>query len=68
MQTHTVVRGDSLWRIARETLEDVSGEATGTEISNLWQAIYAANTDLIGGDPNLIHPGQVLTIPGGIHG
>jgi LysM domain len=29
----------------------------------LWPTIYAANKGLIGANPNLIHPGQVLTIP-----
>lgn len=29
----------------------------------LWPQIYAANRGLIGGNPNLIHPGQVLIIP-----
>jgi 3D (Asp-Asp-Asp) domain-containing protein len=29
-----------------------------------WQAIYQANKGVIGGDPNLIRPGQKLTIPG----
>lgn len=29
-----------------------------------WPDIYRANRTLIGGDPNLIHPGQVLTVPG----
>ena len=65
---HEVVKGESLWRIARTILERLDGEATGAEISTLWRAIYAANKDVIGGDPNLIHPGQVLTIPGGVHG
>jgi len=30
---------------------------------NLWPIIYNANKALIGANPNLIHPGQVLTIP-----
>jgi nucleoid-associated protein YgaU len=28
-----------------------------------WQKIYNANQGLIGPNPGLIHPGQVLTIP-----
>jgi LysM repeat protein len=28
-----------------------------------WQRIYAANSAVIGGNPNLIHPGQTITIP-----
>jgi len=50
--THTVVKGDHLWGLA------------GTYYQNhfRWQAIYAANKDKIK-DPNLIYPGQALTIP-----
>jgi LysM repeat protein len=29
-----------------------------------WPALYAANRPLIGPDPNLIHPGTVLALPG----
>lgn len=32
--------------------------------SSRWTDIYRANRTVIGGDPNLIRPGQVLTIPG----
>ena len=49
----TVVKGDTLWDIA----QTVYGDATR------WPEIYAANTDVIGADPDLIFPGQVLRIP-----
>jgi LysM repeat protein len=49
--TYTVVSGDTL-----------SGIADSYGIS--WQDLYAANTDVIGSDPNLIIPGQVLRVPG----
>jgi len=51
--TYTVVRGDSLWKIAKKFY------GSGSK----WPTIYNANRKLIGGNPNLIHPGQVLTIP-----
>ena len=51
--THTVVPGDTLW--------DISGAYYGDPTR--WPEIYAANTGVIGGDPNLIFPGQVLQIP-----
>lgn len=44
--------GNSLWRIARATY----GEGV------LYTVIYSANADKIG-DPNLIYPGQVFTLP-----
>ncbi len=52
--TYTVEPGDNLWGIATLFYKD------GTK----WPEIYAANTGTIGDNPNLIHPGMVLTIPG----
>ena len=51
-RTYTVVKGDSLSKIAKRVLGDAS----------LWPRIYEANRNIIK-DPDLIHPGQVLTIP-----
>ena len=51
---YTVKSGDSLSAIAEHFYSD----------ANRWPDIYRANRTLIGGNPNLIHPGQVLTIPG----
>lgn len=53
-QTYTVKSGDCLSTIARK----LTGSAS-------WQAIYEQNKSIIGSNPNLIKPGQVLTIPGG---
>lgn len=52
--TYTVKSGDCLSSIARKML--------GT--SN-WQALYEQNKAVIGSNPNLIYPGQVLTLPAG---
>lgn len=51
--TYTVVSGDSLYKIAKQSYGDGSK----------WQTIYDANKSVIGGNPNLIYPGQVLAIP-----
>jgi nucleoid-associated protein YgaU len=51
--TYTVNAGDSLSSIA----EHVYGNA------NDWRALYEANRDAIGSNPNLIHPGTELTVP-----
>lgn len=51
-RTVTVAAGDSLSKIAKRELGD----------ANKWHAIFEANKDKIK-DPDLIHPGQVLTIP-----
>jgi len=62
--THAVVKGDSLWKIARTVLSSNGANPSGSEISNLWRSIYDMNEALIGEDPNLIHPGQILQLPG----
>jgi LysM repeat protein len=51
--TYTVQTGDSLFSIAQQAYGD----------GNQWQKIYDANKQVIGSDPNLIRPGEVLYIP-----
>ena len=51
-RTYTVKAGDSLSKIAQRELGDASK----------WHSIYDANRDKIS-NPDLIHPGQVLTMP-----
>ena len=55
----TVERGDTLWDIAARVL----GTTHGTRITGYWQSIFRANRDVIGANPNLILPGQVLELP-----
>ncbi|MEU8434332.1 LysM domain-containing protein [Streptomyces sp. NPDC029216] len=52
-RTYTVKPGDSLSAIARREL--------GNEAR--WRELYAMNRGVIGANPDLIHPGQVLTLP-----
>lgn len=51
-KTYTVVKGDCLWNIAKKFYGDGSK----------WTKIYNANKSKIK-NPNLIYPGQKLTIP-----
>jgi nucleoid-associated protein YgaU len=51
--TYVVAAGDSLSKIAKRYYGD----------ANKWNRIYEANRDQIQ-NPDLIHPGQRLTIPG----
>jgi hypothetical protein len=56
-----VVRaGDSLWSIAAREL---GPSATNEAIAARWHDWYAANRHVIGNDPDLILPGQVLRTP-----
>lgn len=61
--TYTVEPGDCLWRIARTVLTRTGRVADGPTIAALWRSIYERNAEVIGSDPDLIHPGQVLSIP-----
>ncbi len=55
-----VRRGDTLWAIARARLGSGSDLAATAREVDRW---YAANRDVIGADPDLIHPGQRLVPP-----
>ena len=52
-QSYTGVKGVCLWNIAKRFY------GNGAK----YTVIYDANKGTIGGNPNLIYPGQVLTIP-----
>lgn len=51
-RTYTVVKGDTLSRIAKQFYGD----------ANQWRRIYEANRDVIK-NPDLIKPGQVFKVP-----
>jgi LysM repeat protein len=52
-----VVRpGDSLWSIAE-------ARTSGGSVDERWRAIWQANRDVVGDDPDLILPGQALRLP-----
>ena len=52
--------GDSLWAIAEERL---GRQAAVADIADYWHRIYARNAAVIGPDPDLILPGQLLELP-----
>jgi nucleoid-associated protein YgaU len=56
---YAVLPGDTLWDIAAKVLrtDDLH------RIASYWPRIHRANRDLIGSDPNLLRPGQVLDLP-----
>ncbi|MDQ2740445.1 MAG: LysM peptidoglycan-binding domain-containing protein [Actinomycetota bacterium] len=55
-----VLRSDSLWSIAARHLP---GDASDAEIDRTWHQWYSANSAVLGSDPNLIFPGQILLAP-----
>ena len=54
-RVHVVGPGESLWSIAEAT--------SAADPGRVWRAIWAANRDVIGEDPDLILPGQRLLLP-----
>jgi nucleoid-associated protein YgaU len=58
----TVRAGDSLWGICAAELGPL---ASDVDVALAWPRLYQANRDVIGGDPGLLLPGQVLRMPVG---
>jgi hypothetical protein len=54
--------GDSLWLI---TAHRLGPNVAPAEVAAAWPRWYAANRDVIGADPDLILPGQLLSPPDG---
>ncbi|NNL27585.1 MAG: LysM peptidoglycan-binding domain-containing protein [Acidimicrobiia bacterium] len=59
LHQYRVVPGDSLWAIACRDL----GSGSDEQIDRRWRQIYAENREIIGSNPDLIFPGQKLSIP-----
>ncbi len=62
-EAHVVVRGDCLWDIAAGRLAASGPGPTNAESAAAVQAWWAVNADVVGPDPDLILPGQVLRPP-----
>jgi len=59
LHQYRVVPGDSLWAIACRDL----GTGSDARINRRWREIYVENREIIGSNPDLIFPGQMLSIP-----
>lgn len=64
-RTHVVERGEHFWSIAGAEVEEHLGRrASDAEISDYWVGLVRANRYRIrSGDPDLIHPGEILELP-----
>ena len=60
---HVVVPGDCLWRIAEDHLDRSGDPPDDAQVARAVTAWFSANAEVIGPDPDLIHPGQVLQTP-----
>jgi hypothetical protein len=61
----TVKKGDNLWKLAATELKESHGEKpTNAEVVPYWLEIIETNADdLQSGDPDLIFPGETITMP-----
>ena len=56
--------GGCLWHIAQAQLQaEGAVEATPTQVAQSWPRWWAANREVIGADPHLVHPGMRLSPP-----
>ncbi|KRC34138.1 LysM peptidoglycan-binding domain-containing protein [Oerskovia sp. Root22] len=55
-----VLRGDTLWSLAERRL---GSEASDAQVAAECRRWFGANRDVIGDDPDLIKPGQILSAP-----
>ncbi len=62
-QHWTVTEGDHLWKIAMKTLRGQGYETEPAAVVDYWRHLIAANSEILNGNPDLIHPGTVLTLP-----
>jgi LysM domain len=62
---HKVEPGDNFWSISRRHLAAATGRSpSNAEIATYWQRVIAANRGWLGGrDPDLIFPGEEVTLP-----
>ena len=62
-ETWIVEAGDHLWAIAAETVADRTGHTDDESVGAYWQRLIEANRHVVGDDPDLIHPGQIIELP-----
>lgn len=55
--------GDTLWGLCAERLVRDGHTPTDAAVAACWPRVHAANRDLLGDDPDLLHPGQALRLP-----
>lgn len=66
--TVVLVKGDNLWSVAARALAAATGRDPASvpdrEIHAYWLAVIAANREsLRSGDPDLVYPGERVTLP-----
>ena len=65
--TVVVQVGESFWTIAVDLVAASGGSPDAGAVTSVWSALVAANADRLvePGNPDLLHVGQTLVVPGG---
>ena len=64
--TFKVARGDTLWDLTKRTLSSTGRTTSNADVAAAVQKLYASNKGVIGSNPDLILPGQVIVWPAGL--
>ncbi len=62
-RVRVVIAGESLWSIAAGLIGPGPGQRSAAEVDRAWRALYRANRERVGPDPDLLYPGTRLSLP-----
>lgn len=62
-RTHRVQAGEHLWGLARTRLAAAGRPVDDRSVHAYWVRVVDANDTLASGDPDVIHPGEVVVLP-----
>jgi resuscitation-promoting factor RpfA len=60
-RSYVIQPGDTLWDVAEAHLS--RSQRSPSRIDRYWRQVHAANRDVLGDDPDLIHPGARVVLP-----
>jgi nucleoid-associated protein YgaU len=64
--TFKVARGDTLWGFTKKALAATGRSTSNASVAAYVTKLYENNRGVVGSDPDLILPGQVITWPAGL--
>lgn len=64
--TFKVARGDTLWDFTKKALAATGRSTSNANVAAYVTKLYQSNQSEVGGNPDLIHPGQTIVWPTGL--
>jgi len=64
--TFKIARGDTLWDLTKRALAATGRSTSNADVAAHVTKLYQANQSVIGSNPDLIYPGQVIVWPAGL--